>query len=310
MTFTAQLGTPLSYLGNIELGVIPVGPAVIVVGGRARVSGSPMRLCVINRVAEEGVMLTASSATQYNPVENLLTPERPMFPWRTTAAGDQYVVIDFQEPIVITGIWLVNANFTQVLVQGNTVDDWTWSIAPLSYTLTTARSPWNFRYQLAAQIANFLYRYMRIFIPAQSPTDGTSAYLLGGIYTGQLERLPQNPLFDIQFTSVHPHRDVIEQFQEWRQRLVMGEPFVRLEITRAIRYSKLAPAYGDDLRTWLDIERRIRENRNTFALMLGTPNTSQGMVVRSVHDGPQDWTIRSLLRTNSPWNLEEAMGPV
>lgn len=298
--------------------------------GRTRVPSSPIRFCMENLLNLDGVVITGSSEASGSPAINLRQPERPMLPWRSTSQGAGQlgtilsklglfrlgsppvlaaggnVVIDFLNAETLTGLWLIRTNFTQVTIQGNATNVWTSPSFSRSYTI--ARNPWNYRYQLSVPLSGFSYRYLRILIPAQSPIDGTSSYLLGGIYAGVLEQLPQNFKFDVEFTTVHPRQDVVQQYGAWRQRLVMGEPLVRLSTTRMARTTRLAPAYQDDLQLWLDIERRIRNN-DFFALMMGSSDTSQGFVVRPINDGHQKWSRPNYLRAQSNLELEECLGP-
>lgn len=267
---------------------------------------APIRFCMTNLVAGAGVVIAASSAAADNPASYLAFPGRPMLPWRSTAGGEQNVVVDFLAAAVLSGIWLIRTNFAQVTIQGNATDVWT--SPSFSQTFTVARNPWNFRYQLAVPLSGFAFRYLRILIPSQTPADGTPAYLLGGVYAGAIESVPQSVRFDVELTTVHPRQDVVQQYGAWRQRNVMGDPLAQLSVTRRARTTRLAPGYGDDVRRWQEIERRIRDN-DFFAVMLGATDTSQGFVMRPVNQGHQKWTRTSLLRLQSTLDLEEVMGP-
>jgi hypothetical protein len=237
-----------------------------------------------------------------------------MLPWRTTAGGEQAVVINLLSAKSLTGIWLIRTNFSQVIIQGNSVDNWV--APPFGQSFTVARNPWNFRYQLAVPLTRsevgvfgaFNYQYLCIRIPPQTPVDGTSAYLLGGVYAGVLETFPRDVRYEVEFTTVHPRQDVVQQYSAWRQRLVMGEPLVQLSMVRSARTTKLAPGYADDLKSWLSIERRIRDN-DFFALMFGASDTSQGFVMRPINQGHGKWTRINQLRSNSTIELEEVVGP-
>lgn len=274
--------------------------------GRSRATESPVRVCITNLVCGAGVVVTGSSETTDSPATNILKPGRPMLPWRTAAGGAQNVVVDLLTATTLTGIWLIRTNFSQVTIQGNATNVWT--SPTFSRAFTISRNPWNFRYQLAVPLTGFTFRYLRILIPSQTPVDGTAAYLLGGVYAGVTERIPQNFRFDVELTTVQPALDEVQQSGAWRQRLVMGEPLAAIAATRAARLTVLAPGYADDLNRWQDLARRIRDN-DIFALVLGAQDPSQGFVVRPVNQNHWKWTRRNLLRTESIWELEEVMGP-
>lgn len=276
--------------------------------GRVKGADAPIRYCIVNEVSASAgsIVISGSSELTTSPVSNISKPGRPMLPWRTALSSEQYAVIDFLSPKTLTGLWLVRTNFSHVFIQGNATNVWT---APsFSKSCTITRSPWNFRYQLAVPLVQFTYRYLRILIPSQAPVDGTTAFLLGGVYAGLLERFPQNFRFDVEFTTVQPQQDVGQQFGGWRQRNVMGEPLAQLSATRMARTTRLTPGYQDDLQRWQEIERRIRDN-DMFAIMLGDTDTSQGLVVRPINQGHFKWTRVNDMRTQSTMDLEEVLGP-
>ena len=282
-------------------------PIVVPVSGRGRAADAPVRFCVTNLVGAPGVVITGSSEVPTtNPATNIARPGRPLLPWRTATVGEQDVVVDFLTAKILTGIWLIRTNFSMVTIEGNDTNAWT---APaFSQSFLIHRNTWNFRYQLAVPLAGFNFRFLRLLIPSQTPVDGASTYLLGGVYAGVLEQFPRNFRYDFEFATVQPVRDVSQEFGGWRQRLVMGEPLAQLSGTRMARTTRLAPGYADDLQSWQDIARRIREN-DLFAIMLGSTDTAQGFVVRPINQGHWKWSRSNILRSQSPLDLEEVMGP-
>lgn len=272
--------------------------------GRVSALGSKIYVSVQNYVAASATVITGSSAAANSPVSNIAKPGRPFLPWRTTVGGDQSAVIDFGSALAITGIWLVRTNFATVRIQGNPTDSW--GAPAFDQTFTIERSPFNWRYQFGVKLSGFTYRFLRVFIPTQTPTDGTTAYLLGGVWAGPVEALPQNFRFDVNLATVQPLADVAPQSQAWRQRLVLGEPFCRLAALRSSRITKMMPAFSDDLERWQDLARRIRDN-DMFAILLGDADRSQAYVVRPINEAHWQWTRRRLLRAESPWEMEEAI---
>lgn len=271
--------------------------------GRANLTGSRIYISIANYVAS--ATITGSSATGDNPVTAISKPGRPFLPWRTAAGGDQSAVINFGTAKQVQGIWLIRTNFTSVRIQGNSSDSW--GAPPFDQAFTIGLNQWNWRYQLAARLTGFAYQYMRIFIPTQTPTEG-SAYLLGGVWAGAVEHLPENFRFDVNLATIQPGLDVQPTHQGWRQRLILGEPLCRLSCMRTSKVSRLMPGVQDDLVTWQDIARRIRDN-DMFAMVLGSADTTNGYVFRPVNTAYWQWTRRRLLRAESPWELEELIGP-
>jgi len=185
----------------------------------------------------------------------------------------------------------------------NSSDSWGAPAVDQPYTLI--QSPWNFRYQLGVRLSGATFQYLRIFIPSQTPTDGAAYYLLGGVWAGALEGLPQNVRFDVNLATIQPFKDIAPAHQGWRQRLVMGEPLCRIAAMRTSRITEMMPGFQDDLAKWQSIARRIRDN-DTFAILLGNADPSQAFVVRPINEAHWQWTRRRIGRAESPWELEES----
>lgn len=274
--------------------------------GRVKATGSKMYISIQNHVAALTTVITGSSEAANSPATNLSKPGRPFMPWRTAAGGDQNAVINFAAAKVVDAVWLVRTNFTSVRIQGNPSDSW--GAPAFDQAFTISLSPWNFRYQLGVRLTGFNYQFLRVLIPSQTPTDGTAAYLLGGVWAGPIEKLPQNVRFDVNLATVQPSLDVAPQHQGWRQRLVLGEPLCRIAAMRTTRITHMMPGYQDDLALWQSIARRIREN-DMLAILLGAADSSQAFVMRPINEAHWQWTRRRLLRAESPFELEELIGP-
>jgi hypothetical protein len=261
-----------------------------------------IRVSFDNLVAGVGVVITASSQDTAYPATNLTSPERPFLPAKTTATGEQWWVIDFGGAVTIGQLHLVRANFTGVTVQGNGTDVWT---APAFSTgLTVQRNRFTGRYQWAGVLAGFTYRYMRILVPSQTPADGAAAYLLGGVWAGASARLPKDVLWDVAYEVVEPRKDLQPSDGGWRQRLVEGDPLLRLTVNRLAKTVRKAPGLADGLAAWLDVDRQARE-AGPFALFLNAGDDSQGYVVQTVN--PPTWQMQRLRRAGSQWSVEEAL---
>ena len=154
------------------------------------------------------VTSVSTENTNY-PKENLLVPESPFEPWKTTVNNsDQYAIFDFGAPTTITGVAVFNPNYTNYLVQGS--DSSTFATVPVdSGTITMIQDPDRLRYNNYQNPQSygtpFAHRYLRIYIPAQATTDSTSIFKTGGVSfsTGDTE-LIFNPNLGFNITVTRP----------------------------------------------------------------------------------------------------------
>lgn len=265
--------------------------------GRAKVAGSQVRISTTNYASiAAGAAVSGSSEDAEFPATNVQNPGRPFSPWKLTAANGS-LTVTLGAAKAVSGIILVRANFPEARIQ----------IGGFDQTYTLARCPWNARYQHGIWLGGTqTVSSVVITMPAGTPTDGSNAYLLGGIWVGTFESLPQNFRFDINAAMVQPFSDIAPQHQGWRQRLIMGEPLCRLAVMRTSRITEMMPGYSDDLNRWQDIARRVRSN-DTLGLILGQADPSQAFVMRPINEAHWQWTRRRLLRAESPWELEESI---
>ena len=265
--------------------------------GRSVVAGSRVRISTTNFASiAAGATVSGSSEDPEFPATNVQNAGRPFSPWKLTGtSGTLTVTLGASQPV--SGIILVRPNFPEVQIQVGAFDE----------TYTLARNPYNFRYQHGVYLGSTqTVSSVTITMPSGTPTDGSSAFLLGGIWIGTFEFLPQNFRFDINIATVQPLSDIAPQHQGWRQRLIMGEPLSRLAVMRSSRITKNMPGFDDNLGQWQDIARRIRLN-DTLGLILGDADPSQAWVMRPINEAHWQWTRRRLLRAESPWELEESI---
>lgn len=248
--------------------------------------------------------VTASSELGSSLATNVRTPGRPFLPWRTTTTGDQSVVLDFTTAKSVKLLLLIRANFTSARIQGNPTDSW--GSPAFNQLITISRNPWNYRYQHGVRLTGFNYRYLRILIPSQTPTDASSGYLLGGVWAGGETRTPRHFRIEYEPETVEPKLDMVPEHQGWRQRLVMGDPLARFQFTRIATVNRYVPGYSDELATWKEIDRQIVD-ADIFAILLTTLENAQAFVVRPVADNK--WTRRRHTLAEQEWSLEEVIGP-
>jgi hypothetical protein len=259
-----------------------------------------LQLGFTNRIVT--ATLTSSSQDSTFVRDNLKTPQRPFYPWKATVATDSWVVCDFGSATSIDLVGLIHANFATVRIQGHATDSWG-SPSYNSGDMTITKNPWNGRYQLVNIPSGFNYRYLRIFIPTQTPVDGASVFSLGGLWAGARVSVGEHFRWGSQITTMHPRQDVSPPHGGWSSRLKLGEPFVRMDVTIPAQTDATQPARNDALDTWLGLQQQMWEAGH-FLLFSNLVDDSQGWIMRLTNDPA--WTVDaglSILRAQ----LEEAM---
>ena len=254
-----------------------------------------------------GSSFTTSSEDVLYLGANVRKPERPFLPWRTTALGDQGITVDFGQGRQIALVVLVNCNFTSARIEG-TNNNAEWAGAPFSQTVTIARNPRMWRYQHGVIVTGFAYRYMRIMIPDQTPVDGATYYSLGGLWAGTIATMPRPWRWEVEYQTIEPREDAQPRHAGWRQRLALGEPFVRMIVRTHSRVNEAHPAQDDQFEQWSDLERQVHVSDFFVPVneINGTYDTSQVLVVRRVNQS--QWTSAGLGMLESTWELEEVTG--
>lgn len=236
-------------------------------------------------------LLTVAAATSEDadyPASNLLHPERPFMPWKSTSTAEQTLTLTLSGAVSL--VILVGANFTQATLNGNAI--------------TIGRSPFNRRYQYGTAILPAVAS-LPLVIPSQTPTDGGTKFRLGGIWAGASVVPPMNPRFNVEHTTLTPILDLQPEHQGWRERLFMGDPIVNLRVSRVARTTRLTPALNDHLRRWADIDRQVME-ADYFGLFLNAGDSSQAYVVR-VREPEITWQRARLKLSESEYDLEEVI---
>lgn len=261
-----------------------------------------LRLSFSNLAAAATV--TATSEDLVYAAVNARAPERPFLPWKTGALGDQRLVIDFAATTALDAVALVRTNFASATIQGNDTDVWT---SP-SYDedITIAVNPWSGRYQHAHRVVapGFSYRYLSILIPSQTPVDGASAYLLGGVWAGLLAATPRSFLQEYQAQRIEPRQDIGPDSRAWQQRLTLGEPRVSVKV-RLQALTGRPPGVGDELGTWLGLQRTMA-SVDVFLASIEDSDPGQAWIVRSIAE-PQ-WSLDNRMATADA-ELMESVGP-
>ncbi len=246
--------------------------------------------------------LAASTEDASYPKANAKTPQRPFLPWRTTVTTDSYLVIDFGAPTTVLLAGLASVNYASARIQGNGAD--AWGAPAHNDLLTIARCPWNWRYQHTHLLAGFTYRYMRFFIPNQTPVDGAAYFSTGGLFiAGTLATPPAPWRWGSRFQTVRPHVDVRPEHGGWLARSKRGEPITRIEADVLASVTGTTPAKDDELDTWQDLLRQAWD-ADVFWLSMDLGDPAQGWMMRVVDDPV--WNVEATA-SQSPWVLEEVV---
>ena len=144
--------------------------------------------------------INSESSEQTNfPSDNLLLPNKQRRYWKTTGVGNEYVIIDLGSAQTVTGVALINANYDTFVIEGDTTTSFS-SPPVTSGTLDTIYDPIRGRYYAYTNPSDysFNHRYLRLYIPAQTPNDGDTVFKTGGlvIKTGTTEIL-MNPNYGL-----------------------------------------------------------------------------------------------------------------
>lgn len=211
------------------------------------------------RVYKDIINYTINSQSEQDslfPASNLKLIERQFRYTKTTTTGNNWWILDFGVAKQINSVVLLNTNFTTYKVQG---DSTTSFVSPLtdSGNLTIAKEPFRERYYHITNPQNyspaFNYRYMRIYVPTQSTTDGESAFKLGGlIVTDQAEDLITNPDYGLEIVE-RRSSNVNTMLGGSDETINFGKRFT--EFTFSIRPARVSAEFLQLAKTIVNIDR-------------------------------------------------------
>lgn len=267
-----------------------------------------MEVSVTNLVAADATTVTGSSQDATYVDDNIQSPDRPFYPWRTTAITAQNIVFDFGSPKPIRLVLLVNCNYTSARVQGNASD--AWGAPSVDEAITIGQNPWTRRYQHALVLSGFDYRYMRLLINAQTPTDGAAYFSTGGLWAGTIATMPRDLRENVLYEKVEPRFEARPPHDGWMQRARRGNAYMRMTYALYSTADERAPGKADQLAQWLDIEDQMRSSEHFVVVPeLGgdysVMDTSQVYVTRRRNNVA--WEPEGLGLYAAVWNLEESV---
>lgn len=189
------------------------------------------------------------------PIANVLRPQAPMLPWRTTATTQQTIVFNLGSAKQVTVASLFNINYVTYRWQANATDAWG---APTydSGDLTATQQDLNTRYQTAFELDR-TFQFWRLVIQAQAPVDGAAFFATGGVWLGTYTSAPTLPRQNIKFRRREPREDVQGPAEEFFQRLDLGDPSAEITMERFGARGATTPLTADEIDQWFAFERQI-----------------------------------------------------
>lgn len=175
-----------------------------------------------------------SSEDSNFPASNLLLFDKRIRFAKTTDTTEQWWIINLGAPKALNAVDVIDANFTNYTIQGNTTNSFI--TPPFDWTgLTTAQDKFTDIYRSHKNPQSpgggnpaFNYQYLRLVIPAQSTTDGASQFRLGVLAVSvDSEAMLRSPQYGMELL-----RDQAELEEELHgggiEYATTGVPFLRL----------------------------------------------------------------------------------
>lgn len=121
-----------------------------------------------------GTDATSSVDSAY-PLSNIAVYDHLKWQWRSLVSTQVTITRDFGTAQTLNAVMLNDVNFASVYIEGS-ANNSTW---PFSQSFTVSKDERVQRYKLYAALTGFNYRYLRIRMPAQTPTDGLTVFRMG-----------------------------------------------------------------------------------------------------------------------------------
>lgn len=194
------------------------------------------------------------------PRQNAQKPWRPFVPWKTTSLVGNDLFFDLYAPQTIEAIAVIHTNcpsFIWYFSNDSTFATLIHAVGPVSPSF----NPWNRRYSWAWNVTGMaasryvLYRQLA----AASTLDGQGTFNTGGLWAGPRYPLPRDIRWDESMITHEPHTDMALA-SGGVQRLKTGPPWTTIRARRLGLVTQVTPASGDELASWLELDRSIREH--------------------------------------------------
>jgi len=166
-------------------------------------------------------MLTLSSEDTNYGKANMLDLSHLKRHSRTLVQTEVTIVINFAVAKAVKSVLLNDVNFTSVTIQGNATDSWGSPSFTQNFVITKDERVQ--RYKLYAALTAFNYKYMRIKIPVQTPTD-LSVFRIGTIVcTLNTLTFTRNPDFPYDYEASYPKPLEVEFLCGSKEQVSQGE---------------------------------------------------------------------------------------
>lgn len=254
----------------------------------------------------EHSLVTWSASTQQARFvsQNALYPEQPFMPWRTTTAlVYQDFACEFGAQHPLDCVQVVNTNYTALQVflfaeSGGSI--------VFGSDLTAARNPWTGRYTASLIIQPAVNTRIAILrILAAPTTDGATYFSTGGVWWGAYStRVSRDIRWNEKMHTLEPVLDTPLPWGAIHRRRV-GQPSTRIVAQRPALISRTTPGVGDELSTWLTID-RYAEQFGMLAWFANRGNPAEAWIMRRVNEPA--WPIAHVV-SEDEIVLEELVAP-
>lgn len=112
------------------------------------------------------------------PLTNLSDTVHALREWRSTATTLTELVLDMATATIVAAVMLNAVNFATAEIRGNATDSWgAPSFGPV--TISPVNDPQMVRQKAWLALTAFNYRYLKLSITAQTPTDAAAFFRIG-----------------------------------------------------------------------------------------------------------------------------------
>ena len=123
---------------------------------------------------------TASTEATGYPDDNVTEYKKPSKEWRSTVKTETTIVCDLTNvDQAVAAVFLHGVNFDDAYIQGHASDSW--GAPSFSEQIKIPYCLKSKRYKGFFVLTDFAYRYLRLRITAQTPTDGEAFFRIGAM---------------------------------------------------------------------------------------------------------------------------------
>lgn len=201
------------------------------------------------------VLVSATSAEPAWPATHLQRADEPLMTWRSTSTAQQQIVFNLGAALQVGLIGLVNVNVAHAQLElasdsGISSNVVTRTSAPRA--CPTGRLQWGELWPSAP-----VRQYLRLTIPAQTPTDGAAYFHCGGLWAGAATPWPRGLALDATMDVREPSIDVRGVGDGGVSSLSVGEPYLVLTGRRIATVGR-EEGVNDEWEAWTTLDTAMR----------------------------------------------------